>query len=208
MELASSEWGFDKRDPRGAGGRLQAATSSLPHECTLRYERARTGLRRALLPRGLPARQPDPGLERPRLRRPLAATRSSKLHATNNFPEFTGLICPAPCESACVLDINEPARDDRQLDLLDRDGVVVDVEHAGRLARRRADQPGELGEVVGGVELRERVAPVVAGRRGRSSPGSGCRAGSPRGRTARRSPCSARPGRAASRSSGSAKYCR
>ncbi|HZI90564.1 MAG TPA: glutamate synthase subunit beta [Thermoleophilaceae bacterium] len=27
------------------------------------------------------------------------------LHATNNFPEFTGLICPAPCESACVLDI-------------------------------------------------------------------------------------------------------
>ena len=29
------------------------------------------------------------------------------LHATNNFPEFTGLICPAPCESACVLDIND-----------------------------------------------------------------------------------------------------
>ena len=29
-----------------------------------------------------------------------------QLHATNNFPEFTGLICPAPCESACVLDIN------------------------------------------------------------------------------------------------------
>lgn len=29
-----------------------------------------------------------------------------KLHATNNFPEFTGTICPAPCESACVLDIN------------------------------------------------------------------------------------------------------
>ncbi|HEX5896134.1 MAG TPA: hypothetical protein VFY47_07390, partial [Thermoleophilaceae bacterium] len=29
----------------------------------------------------------------------------TKLHATNNFPEFTGLICPAPCESACVLDI-------------------------------------------------------------------------------------------------------
>ena len=26
-----------------------------------------------------------------------------QLHATNNFPEFTGLICPAPCESACVL---------------------------------------------------------------------------------------------------------
>ena len=31
------------------------------------------------------------------------------LHATNNFPEFTGRLCPAPCEEACVLSINEPA---------------------------------------------------------------------------------------------------
>src|SRR2546427_6739194 len=30
------------------------------------------------------------------------------LHSTNNFPEFTGRICPAPCETACVLGINEP----------------------------------------------------------------------------------------------------
>ncbi|SPE29268.1 Glutamate synthase (NADPH) small chain [Acidobacteriia bacterium SbA2] len=30
------------------------------------------------------------------------------LHATNNFPEFTGRICPAPCEAACVLGINSP----------------------------------------------------------------------------------------------------
>jgi glutamate synthase (NADPH/NADH) small chain len=30
-----------------------------------------------------------------------------QLHATNEFPEFTGLICPAPCESACVLDIDD-----------------------------------------------------------------------------------------------------
>jgi len=30
------------------------------------------------------------------------------LHATNNFPEFTGRVCPAPCEAACVLGINEP----------------------------------------------------------------------------------------------------
>ena len=33
------------------------------------------------------------------------ASAIGQLHATNNFPEFTGLICPAPCESACVLDI-------------------------------------------------------------------------------------------------------
>jgi len=32
-----------------------------------------------------------------------------QLHATNNFPEFTGRICPAPCEAACVLGINQPA---------------------------------------------------------------------------------------------------
>ncbi|MCK9250248.1 MAG: glutamate synthase subunit beta [Solirubrobacteraceae bacterium] len=30
-----------------------------------------------------------------------------QLHATNNFPEFTGRVCPAPCEAACVLEINE-----------------------------------------------------------------------------------------------------
>ena len=33
----------------------------------------------------------------------------NQLHATNNFPEFTGRLCPAPCEEACVLGINEPA---------------------------------------------------------------------------------------------------
>lgn len=32
-----------------------------------------------------------------------------RLHATNNFPEFTGRLCPAPCESSCVLGINQPA---------------------------------------------------------------------------------------------------
>ncbi len=31
-----------------------------------------------------------------------------RLHATNNFPEFTGRICPAPCEASCVLGINQP----------------------------------------------------------------------------------------------------
>src|SRR5205807_2463100 len=31
-----------------------------------------------------------------------------RLHKTNNFPEFTGRVCPAPCEGSCVLGINEP----------------------------------------------------------------------------------------------------
>jgi len=32
----------------------------------------------------------------------------ARLHATNNFPEFTGRLCPAPCEASCVLGINQP----------------------------------------------------------------------------------------------------
>ena len=31
----------------------------------------------------------------------------AQLHRTNNFPEFTGRLCPAPCEAACVLEIDE-----------------------------------------------------------------------------------------------------
>ena len=34
---------------------------------------------------------------------------AERLHATNNFPEFTGRLCPAPCETACVLAINQDA---------------------------------------------------------------------------------------------------
>jgi glutamate synthase (NADPH) small chain len=39
-----------------------------------------------------------------------------QLHATNNFPEFTGRICPAPCEAACVLGISQPPVTIRQLE--------------------------------------------------------------------------------------------
>ena len=39
-----------------------------------------------------------------------------QLHATNNFPEFTGRLCPAPCEAACVLEIREGDAVDDQAD--------------------------------------------------------------------------------------------
>ena len=39
-----------------------------------------------------------------------------QLHATNNFPEFTGRICPAPCEAACVLGITQPPVTIRQIE--------------------------------------------------------------------------------------------
>src|SRR5919197_6603212 len=40
-----------------------------------------------------------------------------QLHATNNFPEFTGRICPAPCEAACVLAINDDAVAIKQIEV-------------------------------------------------------------------------------------------
>src|SRR5262249_29042912 len=55
------------------------------------------------------------------------------------------------------------AIDDRALDLLDRHRVpLLDLEHAGRLARGRAEPPGELREVVRAVELVDRLPPAVA----------------------------------------------
>jgi glutamate synthase (NADPH/NADH) small chain len=42
---------------------------------------------------------------------------SERLHATNNFPEFTGRLCPAPCETACVLGINEDPVTIKQIEL-------------------------------------------------------------------------------------------
>ncbi len=53
-----------------------------------------------------------------------------RLHATNNFPEFTGRLCPAPCETSCVLGINQPPVTIKQVEvtLIERafdDGRVV-----------------------------------------------------------------------------------
>src|SRR5262249_20849018 len=40
-----------------------------------------------------------------------------RLHATNNFPEFTGRLCPAPCETACVLGISQDRATIKQVEL-------------------------------------------------------------------------------------------
>ena len=60
------------------------------------------------------------------------AAAADRLHATNDFPEFTGRLCPAPCESACVLGINADPVTIKQVevDIVDRawaDGGVVPV---------------------------------------------------------------------------------
>ncbi len=54
-----------------------------------------------------------------------------RLHRTNNFPEFTGRLCPAPCESSCVLGINQPAVTIKEIEVsiidraFDNDWVVA-----------------------------------------------------------------------------------
>ena len=92
------------------------------------------------------------------------------------------------------------AVDDRDLDLLDRDRVALaDLQHARRLARRGAQLAGELREVVGRVQLDDRLAPAVAVDEVVPVRDQVARAGSRCGRTARRTPCSARPARAGPR---------
>jgi glutamate synthase (NADPH/NADH) small chain len=68
---------------------------------------------------------------------------SQRLHATNNFPEFTGRLCPAPCESACVLGINQDAVAIKQVEveIIDRawdEGWVVPQLPSVRTGKRIA----------------------------------------------------------------------
>jgi NADPH-dependent glutamate synthase beta subunit-like oxidoreductase len=71
-----------------------------------------------------------------------AGASRAQLHATNNFPEFTGRICPAPCEAACVLGINEPPVTIKQIEktIVDRafeEGWIV-PEPPGKTGKRVA----------------------------------------------------------------------
>src|SRR6201986_4991582 len=71
------------------------------------------------------------------------AAAADRLHATNNFPEFTGRLCPAPCEAACVLGINADPVTIKQVEveIIDRafaSGWVVPVPPAVRTGRTAA----------------------------------------------------------------------
>jgi glutamate synthase (NADPH/NADH) small chain len=66
-----------------------------------------------------------------------------RLHATNNFPEFTGRLCPAPCEQACVLGINQPPVTIKQVEveIIDRawdEGWVVPLPPTTKTGKRVA----------------------------------------------------------------------
>ncbi|MDD5299783.1 MAG: glutamate synthase subunit beta [Gallionella sp.] len=68
------------------------------------------------------------------------------LHSTNNFPEFTGRICPAPCEAACTLNINEAAVGIKSIEhfLIDKGG-----ENGWVLPQHAAKKTGKKVAVVG-----------------------------------------------------------
>src|SRR2546423_556914 len=74
-----------------------------------------------------------------------------RLHATNNFPEFTGRLCPAPCETACVLGINQDPVTIKQVEV-----SIVD----------RAWNEGWVVPVPPSVKTGERVAVVGSGPSG------------------------------------------
>ena len=84
------------------------------------------------------------------------------LHSTNNFPEFTGRICPAPCEAACVLGIHEPPVTIKQIEK-----TIID--RAFEEGWIRPEPPAEL--------TGKRVAIVGSGPAGLAAAQQLCRAG-------------------------------
>jgi hypothetical protein len=68
-----------------------------------------------------------------------------RLHATNNFPEFTGRICPAPCEGACVLGINNDPVTIKavEVSIIDNDIEMIKAACESILCRTGHDLGGE-----------------------------------------------------------------
>ena len=87
---------------------------------------------------------------------------SERLHATNNFPDFTGRLCPAPCEASCVLGINaEPV-------------TIKQIEHE---IVERAWAEGWLGPISPATRTGRRVAVVGSGPAGLATAQQLARAG-------------------------------
>ena len=75
---------------------------------------------------------------------------ADRLHATNNFPEFTGRLCPAPCEAACVLGINADPVTIKQVEV-----EIIDRAFAAGwvVPRPPADRSGRTVAVIGSGTL-------------------------------------------------------
>jgi len=105
-------------------------------------------------------------------------TAIDRLHATNNFPEFTGRLCPAPCEGSCVLGINDDAVTikDIEVSIIDRayaEGWVtpqlpatrswkkVAVVGSGPAGLAAADQLNRAGHLVTVFEKSDRIGGLL-----------------------------------------------
>jgi glutamate synthase (NADPH/NADH) small chain len=101
-----------------------------------------------------------------------------RLHKTNNFPEFTGRLCPAPCESACVLAISQPAVTIKEIEVaiveeaFDRNlviphapdrlsGKTVAVVGSGPAGLAAAQQLTRAGHTVAVFEREERLGGLL-----------------------------------------------
>src|SRR5262249_370474 len=83
-------------------------------------------------------------------------------HAGGTGADHGDLLAGLRCRQLGLEALRDRAVGDRAFDGLDGDGVVVDVERAGRLARRRADAAGDLREIVGRVQIARGFLPVAA----------------------------------------------
>lgn len=101
-----------------------------------------------------------------------------RLHKTNNFPEFTGRVCPAPCEGACVLGINSPAVTIKNIEnaIIDRgfaegwvqprmpsarSGKTVAVVGSGPAGLTAAEQLNQAGHQVTVYERADRIGGLL-----------------------------------------------
>ena len=101
-----------------------------------------------------------------------------RLHKTNNFPEFTGRVCPAPCEGACVLGITDPAVAIKNIEMtiVDkgfsegwikpgsvsiRSGKSVAVVGSGPAGLAAADQLNQAGHSVTVFERADRIGGLL-----------------------------------------------
>lgn len=101
-----------------------------------------------------------------------------RLHKTNNFPEFTGRVCPAPCEGSCVLGINDPAVTIKNIEMAiidrgfaegwvvpeppaTRTGKTVAVIGSGPAGLAAAAQLNKAGHTVTVYERQDRVGGLL-----------------------------------------------